>query len=264
MPANLAATLAISLGTTVAEKLLKGLSNRTGGAQRLAVATAAIAQGATAIEALNSAFGKDFFSILNEARGTTSKSHFSYEAGTQSYIRLDDVETPHTKMLRDELNINLDRLAVLDAQTVDLKSQFGGLMSVWQERCRKFYESTHKEDIDTTFSAIQNLLKGELKNYRQIYQTLSSTGLGAIGAMMIIGGVIIATSTGVGVITAISVFFVGVPWMTVGALVLPGTLLIVLAAKRTKPIDEMSLSVALAYKLLKRIEGAHTLNRVEG
>lgn len=72
--------------------------------------------------------------------------------------------------------------------------------------------------------------------------------------MLIIGGVIVATSTGSGVITAITVFLFGVPWMTVGAMVLPGAMLIVLAAKKTKPVDEMSLSVALAYKLLERIE----------
>lgn len=252
---TLALTLATMFGKTIAEKLIKGLNGRKGGAQKLEEASAALAQGASAIDALKKAFGKEFLSVLNEALGTTSNSRFSYEAGTLSYIRLDEATTPSTKALRDELNINLDRLSALEAQTVDLKSQFRGLMSVWQERCRQFYGTTHKEDIEATFSTIQQLLKGELKNYRQIYQMLSSTSIGGIGAMLIIGGVIIATSTGVGVITAITVFFVGVPWMTVGAMVLPGTLMIVLASKKTKPVDEMSLSVALAYKLLERIDG---------
>lgn len=254
---TLAVTLATMFGKSIAEKFLKGLNGRKGGKQKLEEVSMALAQGASAIDALKKAFGKEFLSVLNEAIGTTSNSRFSYEAGTQSYFRIDEAPAT-TKTLRDELNINLDRLAALEAQTVDLKNQFRGLMSVWQERCRQFIGSTHREDIEATFSTIQKLLKGELKNYRQIYQMLSSTSIGGIGAMLIIGGVIIATSTGVGVITAITVFFVGVPWLTIGAMVLPGTLMIVLASKKTKPVDEMSLSVALAYKLLERIESAQS------
>jgi len=253
---TLAISLASMFGKPVADKLIKSLSARKDGTQRFEQASAAVAQGASAIDALKKTFGKEFLSVLNESLGTTANSRFSYEAGTQSYIRLDGIETKPTKMLRDELNINLDRLAVLDARNVDLKSQFRGLMSVWQERCRQFYGSTYKEDIDTTIDTIQRLLKGDLENYKQIYQLLSSTSIGSIGAMMIIGGVIVATSTGVGVIGVISAFFVGVPWATVGALIFPGTLLLVLAARKTKPVDEMSLSVALAYKLLERIDGA--------
>jgi hypothetical protein len=253
---TLALSLATMFGKTVASKLINGLTSRKGGAQKLEAASAALAQGASAIEALKKAFGDEYLSALNEALGFTGNTRFSYEAGTQSYIRLEVADAMgSTKILREELNINLDRLAVLDTQTVDLKSQFRGLMSVWEERCRKFYGQTHSKDIETTFTTIQRLLKGELKNYRQIYQLLSTTSLGGAGAMLIISGVIIATNTSLGVMSVISMFFVGVPWLTVGALVLPGTLLLVLAAKKTRPADEMSLSIALAYKLLERIDG---------
>lgn len=63
-----------------------------------------------------------------------------------------------------------------------------------------------------------------------------------------------ATGTGVGIATAISIFVFGIPWITVGALVLPGALLVVMAAKKARPVDDVSLSVALAYKLLDRLE----------
>ena len=251
----LALSLISMFGKPVADRLIKGLSGRKGGAQKLEEASAALAQGASAIEALKKIFGKDFLSILNDVLGTANNSRFSYEAGTQSYIRLDDVAGTPTKRLRDELNINLDRLAVLDTQSDVLKNQFMGLMSVWQERCRQFYYETHKADLLSTFKNIDHLIKGESKNYKQIYQLLSSTSLGGVGALMVIGGVLYATGTGVGIATAISLFVFGVPWMTVGALVLPGVFLMVLAARKTRPADEMSLSVALAYKLLERIDG---------
>ena len=71
---------------------------------------------------------------------------------------------------------------------------------------------------------------------------------------MVIAGVLVATGTGVGIATAISIFVFGIPWITVGALVLPGALLVVMAAKKARPVDDVSLSVALAYKLLDRLE----------
>lgn len=83
---------------------------------------------------------------------------------------------------------------------------------------------------------------------------LSSTTLGGIGTLMVISGVFVATGTGVGVASAISLFLFGIPWLAVGALVLPGSLLVVMAAKKTRPIDEISLAIALLYKLLQRIE----------
>lgn len=85
-------------------------------------------------------------------------------------------------------------------------------------------------------------------------EAMSTTGLGGVGALMVIAGVLVATGTGVGIATAISTFVFGIPWVTVGALVLPGALLVVVAAKKARPVDDVSLSVALAYKLLERLE----------
>lgn len=252
-------TLALSLvtmfGKTVADKLLTSLQSKKDGAHKLELASNALAQGATAIDALKKTFGKEFLTTLNDAIGTTGNSRFSYEAGTQSYIKLDDREDgPHTRLLRDELNINLDRLAVLKTHSVDLRSQFRGLMSMWQARCLQRYGVDHGPDLRSTFQTIDKLLKGESSNYKQIYQLLSSTSLGGVGALLIIAGALTATGTGVGIVTAISLFVFGVPWLTVGALVLPGALLIALAARKTRPVDEMTLSIALAYKLLERID----------
>jgi hypothetical protein len=253
---SIALSLIPIFGKPIADKLIKSLGERKDGAQKIEAAALAMAQGLTAIEALKKTFGKDFFSTLNDALGTSSNSKFSYEAGTQGYIQLEDEQSAPVKALRDELNINLDRLTALDVKNADLINQFMGLMATWQKRCQSLFGATHREDMESTFASIQRILKGETRNYRQIYELLSSTSLGGVGALMVISGVFVATGTGVGIVSAISLFVFGVPWLTVGVLVLPGALLILLAAKKTKPVDEISLSIALAYKLLDRFEVA--------
>ena len=85
---------------------------------------------------------------------------------------------------------------------------------------------------------MNDLLTGDSRNFRQIYELLSTTGLGGVGALMVIAGVMVATGTGVGIATAISTFVFGIPWITVGALVLPGALLVVMAAKKARPVPD--------------------------
>lgn len=247
-------------GKPIAESLINSLKSKKNGPQKLEDAANAMATGLTAVEALKKCFGKDFLATLNDALGTTSQFKFSYEAGTQSYIRLDNTDVSPIQILRDELNVNLDRLSVLDAKGIEIKNQFRGLISVWKERCFQFYGQSHKADVASTLATIDKLLSGESRNYRQIYEMLSSTTLGGIGTLMVISGVFAATGTGVGVISAISLALFGIPWLAVGALVLPGSLLVVMAAKKTRPIDEISLAIAMLYKLLERLE---VLQRLE-
>jgi hypothetical protein len=251
---SIALSLAAVFGKPIADRLVKSFGERKDGAQRFEEATAAMAQGLTAIEALKGAFGKEFFSTLNDVLGTSRNSKFSYEAGTQGYIQLDDGHGAPIKILRDELNINLDRLTVLEVKDIDLRNQFMGLMLIWEKRCKSLFGDAHGKDIESTCASIRRILSGETRNYRQIYELLSSTSLGGVGALLVIKGVLLATGTGVGLLSVISLFLVGIPWLAVGALVLPGALLMLLAAKKTKPADEISLSIRLAYKLLDRLD----------
>jgi hypothetical protein len=85
---------------------------------------------------------------------------------------------------------------------------------------------------------------------------VSKTGIGGIGALLLISGVFTATGTGVGLVSAISLFIFGIPWITVAALVLPGALLMTLAAKKSRPADHLSLATGLAYKLLERLDSS--------
>jgi hypothetical protein len=240
-------------GKPAAERLIQALGARKDGSKRLEQAATAMASGATAIEALKQAFGKDFLSTVNEVVGT-SKAAFTYEAGTQHYIRQEAAGLPPAQVLRDELNINLDRLTLLEVKGKDLKSQALGVVAVWGKRCLDLYDDTHKADIASTLKAMNDLLTGDSRNYRQIYELLSTTGLGGVGALLVIKGVLIATGTGLGLISWIGAALGGIPMMTVGAFVLPGVLLVVMAAKKARPVDDVSLSVALAYKLLERLE----------
>lgn len=250
---SLVLSLATLFGKPAAERLIQALGTRKDGSKRLEQAATAMASGATAIEALKQAFGKDFLATVNEVVGT-SKAAFTYEAGTQHYIRQDAAGMPPAQVLRDELNINLDRLTLLEVKGKDLKNQALGVVAVWGNRCLDLYGDTYKADIASTLKAMNDLLTGDSRNYRQIYELLSTTGLGGVGALLVIKGVLIATGTGLGLIGWIGAALGGIPMITVGAFVLPGALLIVMATKKARPVDDVSLSVALAYKLLERLE----------
>ena len=240
-------------GKPLADRLFNGLRAKKDGAQKLEQASAAMASGLTAVDALKKVFGKEFFAVLNDAVGTARNSSFSYEAGTGAYITLDRAEDPAENWLKDELNINLDRLTVLEVNANDRRNHFRGLMSVWQSRVRQRYTHEVGGDIDQTFAAINSILDGKVRNFRQIYELVSRTGIGGVGALMLISGVLIATGTGVGIVSAIFMFIFGIPWLTVGILVLPGALLVLLAARKSRPNDDLSLAVGLAYKLLERL-----------
>lgn len=240
-------------GKPVAEKLLSTLSKKAKGAERLKEATDLMQKGATAIEALKQAFGTDFLKTLNEIKSGSGGYKFTYEAGASDYIKITEQdEFEKYELLRDELNINLDRLSAQDTKDyAELKNYFLGLLSVWKKRC--IYHYGEQPDSVRTFTAIEQLLKSEKTNYKEIYKLLSSTGLGGIGALMVISGVMLATGTGFGIITAISIFLFGIPWLSVGALVLPGALLVILSRKMQKPGESISMSIAMAYKLLERL-----------
>jgi len=249
-------TLATTFGKPIAEKLISSLMTRKNGAQKLEQVAVAVEHGVTVVEALKKSFGKEFLGGLNDALEAGKNLEIKYQAGTALYINLATKKTysnaPKWKILGDELNINLDRLTTLSLKDKNVSNHFQGLMSVWLDRSREYYSATHQGDIDEASDVINKLIRGEAKNYRQIFEILRTTTLGGVGALMLIAGVLTAMGTGIGVVSAISVFLFGIPWMTVGVLVLPGALLLTLAGKSVKPMDSMSLSIGLAYKLVEK------------
>lgn len=254
-------TIALSLvslfGKPLTDGLIRAFTNRKNGQTKLEAAAEAMAKGATAIEALRQAFGKEFLPTLNEVLAGNRKAPFAYEAGAQGYIALDEGKPLSVRILRDELNVNLDRLAVLDGEHQVLVNQFRGLFATWEARCLDVAKDLNDVDVNATLNTIETLLSGEARNYRQVLEMLTRTALGSTGALMVIAGAFIATSTGVGLLAALTATLFGIPWLTVGSLAIPGLLMVFLAKRGVSPKNELSLAVAAAYQLLALMEKAN-------
>ena len=110
----------------------------------------------------------------------------------------------------------------------------------------------HQTNADETFRVIESLLDGKRRNFSDVFRLLQRTGLGTVGALLVIQAGLIATSTGVGIIAAISTWLFGIPVVEVGALVIGGGLLFALSRVEFAATNAMSTSVATAYKLLDR------------
>lgn len=247
-------TLTSIFGKVISKKLVDGLSRRPNGAQRLEEAAAALAKGASAIEALKAAFGNDFLTTLTEVLGGKPGSSFSYEAGITEYIKVDHGGTskPLTT-LRDELNLNLDRIAIAGASSKGaIKNQFRGALHVWQLRYQELALDLYTDHAKESFDRMDHLLDDTKKSFKDVYKLLKVTSLGVPGTLLVIQGVFLATSTGVGLAAAISAFIFGIPWFHVGVLVLPGVLMVALAAMPLRDDQAMSTCVQLAYRLLDR------------
>ena len=246
--------LTAMFGTTVSKRLLETLAKKPNGAQRMEAVGTAIAKGATAVEALKSAFGNDFMKALTEALGNAPGAGFSYEAGVNAYIKADTGGASDPRqVLRDELNLNLDRIAMAStANKGALKNHFKGALHVWQRRYQELAPDLYTDDAKAVFKAMDRLLDDTKKSFKDVYKLVSVTGFGGTGALLFISGVFLATGTGVGIVAAISAFIFGIPWLHVSALVLLGALMLVWTAMRLRDDQAMSACVRLAYKLLDK------------
>ena len=148
----LATSLISLIGKPLADGLIRAFTNRKNGQTKLDAAAEAMAKGASAIEALRQAFGKEFLPALNEALASSRKTPFAYEAGAQGYITLDEGQSLSVRILRDELNVNLDRLAVLDGEHQVLVNQFRGLFATWEARCLDVAKDLKDVDVTSTLN----------------------------------------------------------------------------------------------------------------
>lgn len=124
------------LGKPVSDKLISALLKKKNGAQKLEEAGAAMAAGASAVDALKKAFGDDFLKSLTDAMSAGGIASFDYQAGVSNYMRIEG--TPGgspAQVLRDELNVNLDRVALMSGK--ELRNQFRYIGTVEQTRLRR-------------------------------------------------------------------------------------------------------------------------------
>ena len=246
-------TLLKMLGGIVGKKLIDNLLDKPNGAQKLERASEAVAKGLGAIDALKRTFGDGFTATLNDAMGMPAKARFSYAAGTNSYVRADaNPSTPPLAVLLDELHINLDRIALTDTGKAALKNHLRGAFHVWKGRLQELAPDHYAQDAKATLEAIDGLLDDSGKSAPEVYRSLAATGVGTIGALLIASGFSLITGTGVGVLMAIWIFFMGIPWLHAGAHIVLGLLLIVLIIKLVRRDNSMSTAIQLAYGLLDR------------
>jgi len=253
MIAPLLLPLAKTLGSVVAKGVLDKLLASKGADSKFQRALEATEKGMSVIAALRGEFGDDFLKAVTNSVSDKGAHGFSYEAGGNDYIKvsIEAGDQSDLAMLRDELNVNLDRLTILGDIPEDAhRNYFRGILSIWK---RRYVESIGiDEDANTTFAVMDELLDGSKRTFKDVLESLSKTGLGTAGALMVIGGVLLATSTGVGLVTAISTFLFGIPWLAVGALVIPGAILVALSRYKFVNKHAVTTCVTLAYKLLER------------
>lgn len=249
------AALGAEVGMVLAKKIGAALTARPKADDRLKRVDAMLATGSTAVVAFQRAFGSEFYEAVSSALGGP-RSTWTHEAGRADYIRV-DVDERRTKsdrlILRDELNINLDRIAQLYGNKgVEVQGYFLGVFREWMSRYRERFGKD--PDAEKTFKAIESLLDGRRRTFADAFKMLQQTGLGVVGALLVLQAVLVATSTGVGIVAAISTWLFGIPVVQVGVLVVSGALLFALSRVRFSVTSGMSTAVAAAYKLLDRGE----------
>lgn len=247
----------------MAKDVVKKLAESRGGESKLKSALDATNAGVSIVQALKNEFGEQFSQALN-SMNQNLKRQWSHEAGTQEYIYLDLSNRSQKEVviaLRDEININLDRLTHLpNSQSEDdIKNYFSGVFSKWRERYRGVYGNS--EEDDSIFLAADDLLNGKARNFKEVMELLMRTSLGTVGAGMIIIGVFTTFGIGVGALQGLSIWIFGIPWVTVGALVVPGAILVLLARYKFTSRHAMTTCINLAYKLLERRSVAFSVSK---
>lgn len=244
--------LAAIVGPMIAERIVEWLLASKDGKSKMERVVEAINKGVSVIAALHGEFGDKFLRALSEVMGPKQEHPWTYEAGTADYQKIDPKKTGQEELaaLRDELNINLDRLTAAGKVVDDaLMNYFRGALSAWRQHYAQVLGLD--EDAKQTFAAMDELLDGQKRTFKDVLEIISQTSFGGIGALMVISGVLLATSTGVGLATSISIFLFGIPWVSVGVLVIPGAILLGLSRCKFSSKHAMTTCIKMAYKLLE-------------
>ncbi|MBJ6799761.1 hypothetical protein [Geomonas propionica] len=244
--------LAAIVGPMVAQGILDRLLSSKGAGSKMERVVEAMGKGVSVIAALHGEFGEKFLNAISEVVGQKQGHAWTYEAGSSDYIKLDPPANRLEQLsaLRDELNINLDRLIAIGKMSDDaLMNYFRGTLSVWRQRYTQLIG--FDEDAQQAFATMDQLLDGTKRNFRDVMEMISKTSLGGVGGLMVISGVLLATSTGVGLATSISIFLFGIPWASVGVLVIPGAILLGLSRCKFSSRHAMTTCIKMSYKLLE-------------
>ncbi len=211
-------------------------------------------EGASALSALNRAFGNQFNEILNDAINPDG-SCFSFEAGRKKYVHLTtDSEGPDTiiPVLRDELNVNLERITGLHKKDKDpVQNYFRGCFVQWSDNYKKQLAPLSIEE-EKNFKKINKLIDGRHHAFVGILDIFRKTILGTSGMMIIGKACLIILSVGIGIYAQTKIWLLGLPLGLIASCMMAGAVLIVLASLRVKKLDIMSECVRIAYGMLEK------------
>ncbi|MCX7107651.1 MAG: hypothetical protein NTV66_08820 [Methylococcales bacterium] len=254
MVTPLLALLVKEVGQPVAQRIWGVISGseRTG---QLSKATESIQKGATALVALQKAFGKEYFDLVNNAMNFGSGS-FTFEAGTSDYIPITIDGENHIQLLRMELNTNLERIirsGVVSEDKAETLNYFKGVFKVWKSRFISILGVTKKEQ--KVLDAIDGLLDGNKKTPIQVFSIVFKV-MGPLMGLLLFGkAFLLISGFGLGIWTNLVFFTVGIPILPIAGCIILGASLIAGAnafSSIFKEKEVMSLCVSMAYSILDK------------
>jgi hypothetical protein len=111
---------------------------------------------------------------------------------------------------------------------------------------------------------VHTLLDGSRRNGLQVVQVLTRSGLGVVGALLILKAVLLLTSTGVGVIATLIAWLYGLPTTQILALAGTGVLMCVLSAIPFRDNRVLNTCTATLERLMrKKLREARNKNTPE-
>ncbi len=256
-------TIAVSLiglfGKPLADGLIKAFTNRKNGQTKLNVAADAMAKGASAIEALRQAFGKEFLPALNEALSAAGAAPIGPDAGSLSYITLDGGQPLTVGVLREEASVNLNRVAGQQGDLQAVLTQFRANFANWKKRCLELAGTLDAVGIEPALTAIENLPSDKAHSYRQVFERLSGTPLGGLVTVHLIT----ESHAKGGFISALAFLFcmafaaaTEIPWIIVSSWAIAGLVGMIFVKRGVAPKKGLSIAVSATEYLLMVLEKA--------
>jgi hypothetical protein len=248
--AEIASMLILEFGPVIGRKIWASI-NQTSNSDKLSTIAEQVHNGANFVSSFKVVFGENRFNdILNSCIGER-EIVISFEAGTIDYIELQVQKgigvAAKIEILRNEININIERVSGKYEGRTDVLPYFRGIFSKWISRYKKFVGEN--ENVSNAQKQITELLDGSNRSWKEVYGLLK-VSFGMMGALSIIAAVFTAMGIGAGIIGKISIILMGIPGGQVAGFALLGTVLLYLSTIKFENKHAINTCIRVAYKLL--------------
>lgn len=247
------ALLTKSIGPILAQGVIGKLLKTNGADSKMQRVLEATEKGVSIIAALRGEFGDDFLKALSGSTGDNNAQGFTYEAGCADYIKLNTETVGDARLatLREELNINLDRLTVMRKVADEvLLNYFRGTISCWKKR---YIESFgYDDDARKVFAKMNDLLDGNNRKFKGVIENITRICFGGVGLYMMFYGVLLIINEKVGLWQQIKTKVAGFPMFEVGFLMITGAIFVALSRYKLSNKNAISTCIKMAYDLLEK------------